>query len=101
MDAPPLTLLGVFGLMVGSFLNVCIGRIPAGESIVSPGSHCPKCKTPIAWYDNIPVASYVVLGGRCRKCKTRISLRYPMVEILTGIAFMLQGLAVGNDPPLL
>jgi leader peptidase (prepilin peptidase)/N-methyltransferase len=101
MDAPLLLLLGTLGLMVGSFLNVCIGRIPAGESIVSPGSHCPKCGTPIAWFDNIPVLSYLVLGGRCRKCHTRISLRYPMVEIVTGVAFVLQGLVIGDNLPLL
>ena len=101
MDAPLLLLLGTFGLMVGSFLNVCIGRIPAGESIVSPGSHCPKCGTPIAWFDNIPVLSYLVLGGRCRKCHTRISLRYPIVEIVTGVAFVLQGLVIGDNLPLL
>jgi leader peptidase (prepilin peptidase) / N-methyltransferase len=101
MDAPLLLLLGTLGLMVGSFLNVCIGRIPAGESIVSPGSHCPKCGTAIAWFDNIPVLSYLVLGGRCRKCHTRISLRYPMVEIVTGVAFVLQGLVIGDNPSLL
>jgi leader peptidase (prepilin peptidase)/N-methyltransferase len=88
--------LAVFGLMVGSFLNVCIGRIPAGESIVSPGSRCPSCRKPIAWYDNVPVLSYLLLGGRCRACKARISLRYPIVEIVTAVAFVLQGLALGE-----
>ncbi len=82
----------VFGLMVGSFLNVCIARIPAGESIVTPGSRCPTCRTPIAWYDNIPVLSYLILGGRCRKCQTRISLRYPIVEIVTARRFRAAGL---------
>jgi leader peptidase (prepilin peptidase)/N-methyltransferase len=91
--------LAVFGLMVGSFLNVCIGRIPAGESIVSPGSRCPSCRKPIAWYDNVPVLSYLLLGGRCRSCKTRISLRYPIVEIVTSVLFVLQGLALGDALP--
>ena len=59
----------IFGLMIGSFLNVCIARIPPGESIVSPGSRCPNCRTPIKWYDNLPVLSYVLLGGRCRACR--------------------------------
>jgi leader peptidase (prepilin peptidase)/N-methyltransferase len=96
-----LAILGIFGLMVGSFLNVCIGRLPAGESVVRPPSHCPQCRTPIAWYDNIPVLSYLVLGGKCRACKAPISLRYPVVEIVTGAAFVLQGFAIGDDWALL
>ena len=82
----------VIGLMIGSFLNVCIARIPAGESIISPGSRCPSCRAPIAWYDNIPVISYLVLGGRCRACQARISARYPIVELVTAVAFVLVGL---------
>ena len=101
MDASQILVLGIFGLMIGSFLNVCIGRIPAGESIVSPGSRCPYCRTPIAWYDNIPVLSYVILGGRCRQCHKRISLQYPMVEIVTAVAFVVQGLVIGENLPLL
>lgn len=73
------------GMCIGSFLNVCIYRIPNDLSIISPPSTCPKCETGIKWYDNIPLISYLILGGRCRKCKTRISLRYPMVEVLTGL----------------
>jgi leader peptidase (prepilin peptidase) / N-methyltransferase len=96
-----LAVLAIFGLMIGSFLNVCIGRIPAGQSVVQPPSHCPRCKTPIAWYDNIPVVSYLVLGGKCRTCHLRISVRYPIVEIVTSAAFVLQGIAVGEDWPLL
>jgi leader peptidase (prepilin peptidase)/N-methyltransferase len=96
-----LALLAILGLMVGSFLNVCIGRLPAGQSIVSPPSRCPRCGTPIAWYDNVPVVSYLVLGGRCRKCRAPISLRYPLIEIATGICFVMQGLAHGDDLPLL
>lgn len=80
-----LALALVFGLVVGSFLNVCILRLPQGESIRAPRSHCPKCKELIAWYDNIPVLSYLALGGRCRYCKKTISLRYPIVEGLNGL----------------
>ena len=93
--------LGVLGLMIGSFLNVCISRIPAGESVVTPRSRCPRCKTLIAWYDNIPVVSYVILRGRCRTCGLGISPIYPAVEIVTALAFIGQGLAIGADPPLL
>src|SRR5579864_6680430 len=75
----------VFGLIVGSFLNVCILRIPLSESIVLPPSHCPSCSTAIKPYDNIPVVSWLVLSGRCRKCKARISAMYPMVELATGL----------------
>jgi leader peptidase (prepilin peptidase)/N-methyltransferase len=96
-----LVLAGVVGLMIGSFLNVCIGRIPAGESVVSPGSRCPSCRTPIAWYDNIPVVSYALLGGRCRKCRRPISLRYPVVELVTAGAFVLQASVFGDQPWLL
>ncbi len=77
------------GLVVGSFLNVCITRWPAGESVVTPGSHCRRCLAPIKWYDNIPLLSYVVLGGRCRACKAVIPLRYPLVELAAA------GLAAG------
>jgi leader peptidase (prepilin peptidase)/N-methyltransferase len=73
------------GLCVGSFLNVCIYRLPTGKSLVWPGSHCTSCNTPIAWYDNIPVASYLILGGRCRKCGARFSVRYMLVELVTGL----------------
>lgn len=80
-------LIGLFGLVFGSFLNVCIARLPRKESIVVPRSHCPRCKHPIRWYDNIPVVSYVVLRGHCRDCHERISALYPTVEALT--AFVL------------
>jgi leader peptidase (prepilin peptidase)/N-methyltransferase len=75
--------VAVFGLAFGSFLNVCIARLPRGESIVSPRSHCPKCNHPLRWYDNIPVVSFLLLRGRCRACHAPISLIYPVVEILT------------------
>jgi leader peptidase (prepilin peptidase)/N-methyltransferase len=74
-----------FGALVGSFLNVCIGRIPNGESIVTPPSHCPRCKTAIAFYDNVPLLSYLFLRGRCRSCRERISLRYFAVELLMAL----------------
>jgi leader peptidase (prepilin peptidase) / N-methyltransferase len=79
----------LFGLAVGSFLNVCIRRIPGGESIVRPASHCPACQTPIKPYDNIPVLSYLILRGRCRSCRARISPMYPLVELLTGLLFLI------------
>lgn len=77
-----------FGLIIGSFLNVCIYRLPAKKSLIRPGSHCPRCETPIKPYDNIPLLSYLLLAGRCRHCKANISLRYPAVELLTGILFV-------------
>jgi len=76
--------LFIFGLCIGSFLNVCIYRLPAGKSIVYPGSMCPVCNRAIAFHDNIPVLSYLFLGGRCRRCKTPIPFRYPLVELITG-----------------
>ncbi|NWF91951.1 MAG: prepilin peptidase [Syntrophaceae bacterium] len=79
----------IFGAIVGSFLNVCIWRLPKGESIVSPGSHCPHCSHPIRFYDNIPLISYLLLGGRCRHCKGSISAQYPLVEGVTALSSLL------------
>ncbi len=79
----------LFGAVVGSFLNVCIFRIPAGVSVVSPPSRCPACEAPIRWYQNIPILSWLVLGGRCAGCKTAISIRYPLVEALNGALWLL------------
>ncbi|OGU15056.1 MAG: peptidase A24 [Geobacteraceae bacterium GWC2_53_11] len=75
----------VFGMVVGSFLNVCICRMPNNESIVSPPSHCPHCSYQIRWYDNIPLLSYLILRGKCRGCGAHISLQYPLVELLNGV----------------
>ena len=72
----------LLSLVVGSFLNVVIYRLPRNMSLAKPGSHCPKCNSPIKWYDNIPVLSYLFLGGKCRNCKEKISFRYPMIELL-------------------
>ena len=77
----------LFGLLIGSFLNVCVHRLPQDLSVVRPRSYCPRCKHPIAWYDNVPLVSFVILGGRCRYCQAAISLRYPVVELMTGALF--------------
>jgi len=82
-----LAIVTFVGFFFGSFLNVCIYRIPAGLSIVAPGSHCFSCGTPIRWYDNIPLLSYICLRGRCRYCGSTFSVRYFIVELLTGILF--------------
>ncbi len=86
-----LIILGVFifGLIIGSFLNVVIYRLPRRKSIVYPPSECPSCNTKIKFYDNIPVISYLILGGKCRTCKTKIPVRYPIIELLTGISAVL------------
>jgi len=86
----------LFGLVFGSFLNVCIYRLPRELSVVSPRSFCPECSAPIAFYDNIPVLSWFILRGRCRNCKAKISPRYAMVELLTGILFALSYLAAAS-----
>lgn len=78
----------MFGLLFGSFLNVCIYRLPRGLSVVWPGSACPRCEKPIAFYDNVPVFSWLILGGRCRNCRAKITPRYLMVELITGLLFL-------------
>src|SRR5262245_47595262 len=97
LDLPDLSLVppvfgyvfaGVVGAVIGSFLNVVIHRVPREESIVFPNSRCPSCGAAIAFYDNIPVLTFVVLGGKCRGCRTKISPRYPAVELLTGLIFL-------------
>lgn len=79
----------VFGLLIGSFLNVCISRMPEDRSVVHPPSHCPNCGAGIRWHDNIPVLSWVALGGKCRDCGTPISSLYPTIELLTGLLALL------------
>jgi leader peptidase (prepilin peptidase)/N-methyltransferase len=79
----------LFGAIIGSFLNVCIYRIPAGESIVRPASRCMSCGKPVQFYDNIPIVSYIFLMGRCRYCKTGLSLRYPLIEFLNAALYVL------------
>jgi leader peptidase (prepilin peptidase)/N-methyltransferase len=90
-----LLMIFISGMCIGSFLNVCIYRIPDGKSIVYPASHCLSCKGPIQWRDNIPVLSYILLKGRCRHCGTRISLRYPLVEAAAGVLAVLLYLKFG------
>jgi leader peptidase (prepilin peptidase)/N-methyltransferase len=80
-------LAGIFGALIGSFLNVCIYRLPRDLSVINPRSYCPGCEKTIPWYDNIPIGSYLVLGGRCRGCQSSIPFRYPLVEFLTAAAF--------------
>jgi leader peptidase (prepilin peptidase) / N-methyltransferase len=84
------------GLLIGSFLNVCVFRLPRDLSVVQPRSFCPGCEKTIAWHDNIPLASFVLLRGRCRHCGERIPLRYPLVELSTGLAFAICAAAFGG-----
>ncbi len=99
---PPLApiLLAALGLMVGSFLNVCIHRLPRGQSLVWPGSRCPACGAPVRWFDNIPVLSYVWLRGRCRACRAPIALKYPLVELATMGLFLAHYALLGWQPVL-
>ena len=76
-----------FGAIVGSFLNVCIHRVPRGKSIVWPASACPACGRELSWFENVPIVSYTLLGGRCRSCRAPISMRYPVVELVTAVLF--------------
>jgi len=91
----------LLGAIVGSFLNVCILRLPKEESIITPGSHCPHCKKPIAFYDNIPLVSYFILRGKCRHCKKKISLQYPIVEGITALSSLLLFIKFGPSLPYL
>jgi leader peptidase (prepilin peptidase)/N-methyltransferase len=87
MPALLILVVGLFGACLGSFLNVVLWRVPRGESLVSPGSHCPSCDTPLGAVELVPVLSWVGLRGRCRHCGARISARYPLVELGCGLAF--------------
>jgi leader peptidase (prepilin peptidase)/N-methyltransferase len=102
-EVPPVVLLvfvTAFGAIVGSFLNVCIYRLPLGKSVVWPASACPKCRRELAWYENIPVLSWVALRGRCRTCHVAIGVQYPIVEALTASLFALAWWQYGPTPLL-
>ena len=101
MTGAEIAIFALVGLMVGSFLNVCISRLPAGQSVVRPRSRCPACGAAIGWRDNVPIVSYLLLRGRCRACGRSISSRYPLVEALTAMAFALMAALFGGDPVLL
>ena len=91
----------ILGLILGSFYNVLIYRLPRNVSIVTPSSHCPQCKEPIRWYDNIPVVSYIILRGRCRNCGAKISIQYPLVELSSGLLAILSYYRWGATPDAL
>jgi len=95
-----LAFVGLFGLVVGSFLNVVIWRVPRGESIVNPPSHCPGCDRPVRPRDNVPVLSWLLLRGRCRDCSEPISRRYPLVELGTAAVFVVVGVRIGPHADL-
>ena len=97
---PPVWLVVALGLAIGSFLNVCIYRLPRGESVVRPPSRCPSCGRGLRWFDNVPVLGYVLLGGRCRTCRAVVSPMYPIVEVTTALVFVLQYLQLGWQPLL-
>lgn len=88
----------LFGSMTGSFLNVCILRMPKEESVVFPRSHCTACKKPIAWFDNLPILSFLALGAKCRSCHAKISWQYPIIEIITAILFVVFYRSFGLSP---
>jgi leader peptidase (prepilin peptidase)/N-methyltransferase len=94
------TAIGLLGLVVGSFLNVVVARLPAHRSLWGPRSACPSCGAAIAWHDNIPVLSFVALRGRCRACEAAISWRYPLIDVLTAGAFLLAWAVIGAGPAL-
>jgi leader peptidase (prepilin peptidase)/N-methyltransferase len=87
MTVAPVMIAALFGAIIGSFLNVCVYRLPLGRSVVWPASACPSCGRQLSWYDNIPIVSFALLGGRCRLCRAPISIRYPIIEALTAAMF--------------
>ena len=97
---PAVGLLMALGLAIGSFLNVCIYRLPRGESVVNPPSRCPSCGRSLRWFENVPVLGYLLLGGRCRTCRAVVSPMYPIVEAGTALLFMLQYWQLGWQPLL-
>jgi leader peptidase (prepilin peptidase) / N-methyltransferase len=90
----------LLGLLIGSFLNVVVHRVPQGRSVVAPRSSCPACMAPVRWHDDVPVASWLLLRGRCRDCAAPISARYPLVEVATAAGFAAMALRFGTDPAL-
>jgi leader peptidase (prepilin peptidase)/N-methyltransferase len=94
----PYVIVALFGAVIGSFLNVCIYRLPREESVAWPGSHCPSCRQAIAPYDNIPILSYAWLRGRCRGCRARISARYPIVELANALGYVVLFWFLGFTP---
>jgi len=99
-DLAATVLVGVFGLAVGSFLNVCIYRLPLHQSLAWPSSHCPSCRAPLRWYHNVPVLSWLMLRGRCAMCRGRIPVKYPVVEIVTALVFLATYRQFGPTPLL-
>ena len=89
LDSVPYIIIFIFGIVIGSFLNVCIYRLPLHESIITAPSHCMTCGRKLKWYDMVPVFSWIVLGGKCRNCKSKISAQYPIIEALNGILYVL------------
>ena len=89
LELTPYIIIFIFGITIGSFLNVCIYRIPLGESIVTAPSHCMTCGRKLKWYDMVPVFSWLVLGGKCRSCKSKISVQYPIIEGVNGILYVM------------
>jgi leader peptidase (prepilin peptidase)/N-methyltransferase len=97
-DYASLLLVAAFGLAFGSFFNVVIYRLPLSQSLVRPGSRCPVCGHPLSWYENVPIASYLALGGRCRACRTRISIVYPIIEVTAAAVAIVSYLHYGASP---
>lgn len=96
-ELPVVLFFAAIGAVIGSFLNVCILRLPAEQSVVSPPSRCPKCGSGVRWYDNIPVVSWLFLRGRCRNCRNPISIQYPLVELATACIWAWMATRYGND----
>lgn len=97
LEIVPYIVIFIFGITIGSFLNACIYRIPLHQSIVTVSSHCMTCGRKLKWYDMVPVFSWLLLGGKCRSCKSKISLQYPVIELLNGILYVVICLVNGMD----